>query len=113
MTGSDDPRSSNDDGPIEGELVSADVRFTNADYGPAQVGRPFNVDRHRGTLTILLIALLAALIFGELTIIVVMEWNSKPTDSVKEMFHESLPVLAGLATGAAAFYFSDRRLRRS
>jgi hypothetical protein len=66
--------------------------------------------RRRASLALFVFALLALLICGNFAIVVWFAWAGK-TDfkAVETAFNTSLPVIAGLAGTAAAFYFRDHR----
>lgn len=69
-------------------------------------------DAHRRVVTLALIALLAAMIVGHYCVLLVMEWNSKKTDSLSSAFNASLPVVSGLVGSAITYYFTrDARHR--
>jgi hypothetical protein len=52
---------------------------------------------------------LAVLICGHYAVVVLFTWFGKSDiKSVEAAFNTSLPVIAGLAGTAAAFYFKDR-----
>jgi hypothetical protein len=65
--------------------------------------------RRRAWLAYVVFALLAVLICGHYAVVVVFAWFGKSDiKSIEDAFNTSLPVIAGLAGTAAAFYFKDR-----
>jgi len=78
------------------------------DASPISLSGPFDVDKHRGYVTVLLIALLAFLIVGHYTCVVVMDWNGKKIDSVNAAFNAALPIVSGLVGSAVTYYFTAK-----
>ena len=79
------------------------------DAPPIKLKGPFDVDKHRGYVTVLLIALLGFLIAGHYICVIVMEWNGKKTDSVNAAFNAALPIISGLVGSAVTYYFTSRK----
>ena len=73
---------------------------------PIEVQGPFDVEKHRGVLTFLLILLLSVVIVGHYVCLVVLEWNGKRTEGVTSAFTTALPVISGLVGAAIAYYFT-------
>jgi hypothetical protein len=75
---------------------------------PVTIKGPFDLERHRGTLTFTLVLLLGLMIVGHYICILVLEWNGKKVDAVNSAFTTSLPVVSGLVGSAVAYYFTRR-----
>lgn len=75
---------------------------------PIEVQGPFDVERHRGVLTFLLILLLSVVIVGHYVCLFILEWNGKKTEGVTNAFTTALPVISGLVGAAVAYYFTRR-----
>ncbi len=67
---------------------------------------PFDIDRHRARVTVVLIALLAGLIAGNYICLMVLEWNGKSAQALSNAFNASLPIVSGLAGSAITYYFT-------
>jgi hypothetical protein len=88
--------------PIEGGSTSDEPPK------PVRVMGQFDVERHRGTITIALIAVLALIIVGHYVCVFVFEWNGKKVEGLNSAFTTSLPVISGLVGSAVAYYFTQQ-----
>jgi hypothetical protein len=75
---------------------------------PAKVTGQFDVERHRGAITIALIAVLALIILGHYACVFIFEWNGKKVEGLNSAFTTSLPVISGLVGSAVAYYFTQQ-----
>jgi hypothetical protein len=73
---------------------------------PPVAGPPVSPERHRQTVTLVLIALLATVILGHYGLLVLMEWNGKKVDALNNAYNAALPVVAGLVGSAVTYYFT-------
>jgi hypothetical protein len=87
---------------IEGGSTTDEV------VSPITIKGPFDVEKHRGVLTFMLIILLAVVIIGHYLCVLLMEWNGKKIDGVTNAFNTALPVISGLVGSAIAYYFTRR-----
>lgn len=83
---------------IEGGLVE--------DTSPIKVKGPFDVDKHRGQITVWLIVLLFIVIIGHYVCVAVLEWNGRKSDALNNAFNASLPIVSGLVGSAVTYYFT-------
>ncbi|MDQ2949947.1 MAG: hypothetical protein M3Y27_29090 [Acidobacteriota bacterium] len=72
----------------------------------------FDIKKHRGRITVWLIALLTFIIVGNYICILVMEWNGKKPESLNNAFNASLPVVSGFVGSAIAYYFTKSKETR-
>jgi hypothetical protein len=97
-----------DGGPAEIEYGGA-VEVNSASKIP--LSAPFDVDKHRGRVTVLLIALLCLLVSGHYIAILVMDWNGKSTESLNAAFNAALPIVSGLVSSVVTYYFAGGKKR--
>ncbi len=71
-----------------------------------EVKGPFDPERHRQIVTLLLIGLLALVVVGHYACVMVLDWNSKKVENVNNAFNATLPVVAGLVGSAVTYYFT-------
>ncbi len=76
------------------------------EFQPTEVEGPHDPERHRQIVTLVLIGVLALVIFGHYTCVMILDWNSKQVDSVNSAYNAALPVVAGLAGSAVTYYFT-------
>jgi hypothetical protein len=94
---------------VEGGPVVEGGLITNKDLQQGTVKGPFDVEKHRGRITVLLLALLALIIVGHYLGILIMVWNGKNVETLSNVFHVALPTVAGLTGTAIAYYFTRSR----
>ncbi|MBV9267797.1 MAG: hypothetical protein JO061_16630 [Acidobacteriaceae bacterium] len=96
-----------DDQPLDGGSTA-----DPPDRATIEVKGPFDVEKHRGVVTVWLIALLAVVIVGHYCCLLVMEWNGKKADELTSAFNVALPVISGLTGSAVAYYFTKEQTRK-
>ena len=96
------------DQPISNNNIEIDLdQGRGLDSAPEiKVSKPFDVERHRGVITIRLIAFLAALIFVYFICTTAIVLCDKKVEAIASIFNISLPVVSGLVGSAVAHYFT-------
>jgi hypothetical protein len=84
---------------------------TDDRISPIEVQGPFDIEKHRGVLTFVLVGLLSVVIIGHYVCLLVLEWNGKKTEGVTTAFTTALPVISGLVGAAIAYYFTRREVQ--
>ena len=84
---------------VEGGAV--DIRVP-----PIEVQGPFDPERHRQFVTIILISLLALIIVGHYLCVLVLELYGKKVENLNNAYNAALPVVAGLVGSAVTYYFT-------
>jgi hypothetical protein len=84
------------DQPTEGD---AEINGGSAEVpSPIEVTGPSHVDKLRAKVTVGIVAFFCLFVFGHYSCVVVLDWNGKKTDSIKEAFNVALPIVSGLVS---------------
>jgi hypothetical protein len=100
----EEPEGGDLQGPIEGGAVE------HTDRPDIKVQGPFDVEKHRGLLTVYLVALLGLTIVGHYAGLILLVWNGKNVEALSNAYHVALPVVSGLTGSAFAYYFTRKNV---